>query len=265
MTPRWLGWLVVLVALVVLFVELGFWQLGVARDKGVDKSVLAAPTKPVVPMKDLVKLGEPFPAKGSSRRVSVHGHYDAKHQLLVTGRRLHGKAGYWVITPLVVDGTGARVVILRGFVRTPKQATPPTTTGDVTVVGSLAPGESPSTGHHPPGQIGTVDLASLLNRWGGSLYNAFLFGIRETPNATAPGITRVPPPPPNPAGGLRLQNAAYALQWWLFAAFAIYIYGRMLRDDYEARAGLSDADAAGDNGDETPHDSDAASTKDTHA
>ncbi|TWP36155.1 SURF1 family protein [Leekyejoonella antrihumi] len=75
LTPRWLGWLVVLLAIVVILTELGFWQLGVARDKGVDKTLLAAPTRPVVPMKTLLQVGDPFPAKGSSRRVSVRGHY----------------------------------------------------------------------------------------------------------------------------------------------------------------------------------------------
>ncbi|WP_186526135.1 SURF1 family protein [Leekyejoonella antrihumi] len=173
--------------------------------------------------------------------------YDASKQLLVTGRLLHGTAGYWVITPLVVDGTGARVVIMRGFVRSPSQATPPTTTGDVTVVGSLAPGESPATTVPPAGQIGTIDLARLLNTWGGSLYNAFLFDIHETPNATSAGITRVPPPPPNPNSGLKLQNAVYAVQWWMFGVFAIYIYFRMMRDDYEARAAQSDPDGESDN------------------
>jgi ABC-type nickel/cobalt efflux system permease component RcnA len=34
-------------------------------------------------------------------------------------------------------------------------------------------------------------------------------------------------------GGLSWRNLAYALQWWVFALFAAYMWWRMVRDDYE--------------------------------
>ena len=43
------------------------------------------------------------------------------------------------------------------------------------------------------------------------------------------GLERVPPP--EVTGGLKWRNAAYALQWWVFAAFAAFMWFRMVRED----------------------------------
>ncbi|WP_431843909.1 SURF1 family protein [Calidifontibacter indicus] len=229
-TPRWIALLVVLVVAMAAMGVAGLWQLNVAKDRGVNQEVAKAPTKPVVPITTLIKPHQEFPGVESSRRVTATGTYEPDKQFLVADRRLDGKTGYWVVTPMIEQSTGARLVILRGFVTDPAQATKPTATR-VSVVGSLAPGESPSTGTYPAGQLGSIDLSRLLNEWDGDLYNAFLFAISEQPNATDHSITRVPPPPPNPGHGFRFVNLMYAFQWWAFAIFAAYVFWRMLRDE----------------------------------
>lgn len=239
--PRWLGLLAVLVVVLVAFTFLGLWQLSVAKDEARKKAVEEAPRQPVVALTQVLRPHAEFPATGSGRRVSAVGHYDATGQVVVPDRRLDGATGSWVITPFVVEATGARVAVLRGFVRG-TAAPAPTTTGTVTVVGSIAPGESPATGAVPlpAGQLGSVDLGKLVNQWPGDIYNAFLFGISETPDATGagpvgssatPGVIERVPPPPVPSG-LNLRNAAYALQWWVFGLFAAWMWWRMVRDDY---------------------------------
>ena len=80
-----------------------------------------------------------------------------------------------------------------------------------------------------------LDLSLLVNRWSGTLYNAFVFATAEQPDVTSvvsPAVQRVPPPA-LVGGGLSWRNAAYALQWWAFALFAAYMWWRMVRDDYE--------------------------------
>ncbi len=256
LTPRWLGLLVLLAVAVAGMSFAGLWQLNVAKDRGANQEVAKAPSKPVVPITTLVKPHQSFPGVLSSRRVSASGRYEADKQFLVADRRLNGRTGYWVVTPMIEQVTGARLVILRGFVTDPAQASRPTAS-QVTVVGGLAPGESPSTGSYPAGQTGSIDLSSLLNQWDGDLYNAFLFAISEQPNATAAPITRVPPPPPNPTQGFRFVNLMYAFQWWAFALFAIYVFWRMLRDEVHGRPGRGPRAAASDNGA-------AAPTKENH-
>ena len=105
---------------------------------------------------------------------------------------------------------------------------PPPPVGTLTIGGGLAPGESPSPDPVPSGQIGSVDLSLLVNSWPGELYNAFGFVESENP-ATASGLTTVPTPVGDT--GVQWRNAAYAVQWWVFAAFALWMWARMVRDE----------------------------------
>jgi surfeit locus 1 family protein len=239
--PRWLGLLAIVIAVMASFTVLGLWQLNVARDTARADQVRAAPARPVVDVTSVLTPHGPFPTDGTGRRITATGRYDGSGQVLVTPRRLRGKPGFWVVTPLVVKSSGARIAVVRGFVTDPSQAVAPETGKEVTVVGTLAPGESAlsesssSDSPLPHSQIAVLDLSLLVNRWPGNLYNAFMFAGTEQPDVTAaasPAIQRVPPPP-LVSGGLSWRNAAYALQWWLFALFAGYMWWRMVRDDYE--------------------------------
>ena len=239
--PRWLGLLAIVVAVMAVFGVLGLWQLNVARDKGRAELVRAAPMRAVADVAAVLTPHGPFPSDGIGRRIIATGWYDGSEQVLVTPRLLRGRRGYWVVTPLVVRSTGARIAVVRGFVTDPGRAIAPSTAAEVTVSGTLASGESP-TGDSaqadptlPDGQMAVLDLSLLVNRWSGTLYNAFVFATAEQPDVTSvvsPAVQRVPPPA-LAGGGLSWRNAAYALQWWAFALFAAYMWWRMVRDDYE--------------------------------
>jgi surfeit locus 1 family protein len=239
--PRWLGLFALVVGVMVSFGALGLWQLSVARDKGRAEQVRAVPTLPVADVAAVLRPHTTFPIDGEGRRITATGRYDGSAQVLVTPRLLRGERGYWVVTPLVVRSTGARIAVVRGFVTDPAQAAAPDIATDVTVSGTLAPGESPAHGTAsaiaalPHGQMATLDLSLLVNRWPGAMYNAFVFATAEQPDLTSvasPAVQRVPPPA-LAGGGLSWRNAAYALQWWVFALFAAYMWWRMVRDDYE--------------------------------
>ncbi len=242
LTRRSLGLLALALVLGAVFVQLGRWQLhvaqGTARQEVVDEARAAAPR----PLTDVLAPHARFPGDLSSRPVTASGHY-VDGQLLVPDRRLDGVSGAWVITPFVVDGTGATLPVLRGFVTDPAAAGSPPT-GTLTVAGGLAPTESPVTTPVGPGEIASVDTSLLVNTWPGELYNAFLFLQDEQP-ASGPQLTKVPTPVA-PAG-LNWRNAAYAVQWWVFAGFALWLWWRTVREDHE-RAGAAPVGAAGDNG-----------------
>ncbi|MGL5908458.1 MAG: SURF1 family protein [Phycicoccus sp.] len=227
LTPRFLGLFALLLAVLASFTWLGLWQLDTARG---DARLEAAERARSQQSADLTTVLRPFAPFGdgmTGRPVTASGRYAADGQVLVPNRLLEGREGYWVVTPLVVDSTGARFAVLRGFVTAPADAGPPPS-GRLTVAGGLAPGESPSDAVLPAGQIGSVDLSLLVNTWPGDLYNAFLFLESETP-ATGASPTRVPTP--LPPVELDWRNAAYAVQWWVFALFAVWLYLRMLREE----------------------------------
>jgi cytochrome oxidase assembly protein ShyY1 len=237
--PRWLALFALLVLIIVTFAELGLWQLHVAQDKGLAEALRKAHEARPVMVDAVVRPHQPFPNAASARPVIAIGSYAAEGQVLVGPRRLEDREGYWVVTPLVVDGTGARLAVVRGFVADAADAgTPPQE--PVQVTGALAPGESPAqeqpspTGAKEP-VLGALDLAVLVNRWPGELYNAFVFAQGEqqvaTRAAVVPGTGLERVPPPQVTGGIKWRNAAYALQWWVFAAFAAFMWVKMVRED----------------------------------
>ncbi len=226
--PRWLGLLALVLLIVAAFGWLGMWQLNVARDTSRREALERAAATPVASIGQVLPASTPLTAGLVGRTVSATGTYDAAHQLIVTPRQLHGQAGCWVMTPLIVDG--AALPVVRGWVADPAQAQPPPS-GQVTVTGALAPPESAPGAPValPAGQVATIDLARLVNEWDMPTYSAFIYLAAETPPAAwTPAVV------PSPAGvpeGIAWRNLAYAAQWWLFAAFAVYMWVRMVRDD----------------------------------
>lgn len=237
LTPRWVGMLAGLAVVVAACSWLGMWQLGVARDSGRQETVAAAAALERAPLQQVTAAHSDFRAEMSNRPVTVTGTYAAERTLLVVDRRLGGRAGSWVVTPL--ESAGGTVPVLRGFVDgTPAEAPAPPA-GVVTVSGTLGPGESPRPGDPLPApQVRSIDLATLVNEWPGDLYNAVVLASAETPGSSAgadvssTGLTRVPPPPLD--APLNLRNAAYAVQWWVFGIFAIWMWWKMFRAEQQA-------------------------------
>jgi cytochrome oxidase assembly protein ShyY1 len=246
--PRFLGLLALVLVLCAAFVWLGRWQLGVAESTAHREAVELARSQAPAELSTLIQPHAPFRGDLSSRPFTATGHYDADGQLLVPGRRLEGQPGFWVLAPFVVDSSGATLPVVRGFVADAGSAPLPPA-GTLTISGGLAPGESPSPDPVPSGQIGSVDLSQLVNTWPGELYNAFGFVEGEDP-ATASALATVP----TPIGetGVQWRNAAYAVQWWIFALFALWMWARMVRDETRRERAATTPDPAAEPGDKEP-------------
>ncbi|WP_347351641.1 SURF1 family protein [Intrasporangium sp.] len=236
--PRWIGLVLVLAVVVTACTLLGLWQLGVAQDKGRAEAVAAAASLPREPLGQVTRPHSAFEADFSNRRVIATGTYAAADQILVVDRRLDGRTGSWVVTPLqTAQGT---VAVLRGFVAGTPARPPAPPAGTVEVLGTLGPGESPRVGSGalPEPQRQAIDLAALVNEWPGQLYNVVLLASSESADGTAldpaaTGLTRVPPP--ELPSHLNLRNAAYAVQWWAFGLFAVWMFAKIIRAEWLAQ------------------------------
>ncbi|KAB7743597.1 SURF1 family protein [Nostocoides sp. F2B08] len=247
--PKWLGALVLATVFAAVCGWLGAWQLEEARAEGRAQAIERAASLPVAPLTEVVEPQSEFPRDGSTRRVTATGTYAVDDQVLIAERQLDGQVGYWVVSPFVVDGTGATIPVLRGFVADPDSAPAPPT-GGIALAGGLAPSESPrSEAGLADGVYRSIDLGLLVNRWDTEVYNAFVFATEETAlsgadegaPAALEGLTRVPPPT-GEQSELNLKNAMYAVQWWVFAAFAYFLWWRMVRQAHreELEASLDD-------------------------
>ncbi len=228
--PQWLALLALLVAILVSFGQLGLWQLSRAQDRDTQDMLAAAAARETEPLEQVLSPSEAFPEDGSNYPVEVSGQYDPQLQFLVPDRVLDGEQGWWVVTGLRTT-EGALLPVLRGWVDDPAAAGVPDT-ATRTVSGTLAPGESATVdgGDLPAGQLGSVNLATLANLWPpDDLYNAFIFATDEEPPVQAGEVVPVPPPSLD-SSGIEWRNLGYALQWWVFAGFAAYMYYRFLRE-----------------------------------
>src|SRR4051812_8827857 len=220
--------------------RLGEWQLDRAPPKGERDRVRAAQAQPPVPLTSLLAPRTAFPESAADRRVSARGIWDGSRQLLVPGRRLGDATGLWVLTPLrLPDGSGVPVV--RGWVPDAGSAAAdpralPAGTVDVTGVlqqtedvTDLQPGDASGV---PTGQVALAAAPLLVQHWPYPLVTGYVVQTAATPNpVTALALV----PPSTDTGGLALQNLSYALQWWLFSAFGIFFWWRIVRDDHHGR------------------------------
>jgi cytochrome oxidase assembly protein ShyY1 len=107
----------------------------------------------------------------------------------------------------------------------------------VDVTGVLQPDDAPQDGAAPlpDGQLAALDAAELVNRWGSPIYNGYLVASAEQPAGSGVQPERVSTPKPQPHG-LAWRNATYAVQWWVFAGFALVLWWKMVRQDQRERS-----------------------------
>lgn len=209
--------------LAAVMVGLGIWQLNVYNAQG-HKQAEARAAEPAVALETVARPGQQVTDDAYARQVRFTGSYDPRLQSLVatgTGNQ------YRVLTALRLSGGGILPVV-RGMA-TGRQAPPPPT-GEVTGTGILMPSEGDSSdstqGAAPSGQPTTVVLPSLTQQWNGLLINGFATLTATESRAQSLGPVTVA----LPSAHGRLQNGFYAVQWWIFAAFAIWMGIRMARD-----------------------------------
>lgn len=246
--PAWLALLALLIGIVIAFYHLGMWQLGVSSNDAAREFAAKQAARPTEVLTEVMQPHQVFPADGAGLSVTMSGTYVPQEQFLVPNRLLDGEPGYWVITPLQVDpapGSDAEagwLPVVRGFVTAPEQAELPTT-GHVSLAGTMAPAESPVPAPDegwPAGQRGSIDTADLANVWPAPIYSAFIFLVTEEPGLTDSSVIQRIPPPVFGETGIVWRNVGYALQWFVFAAFAVYMYWRFLRQATQAREAEAD-------------------------
>lgn len=235
--------LVVLLGAAAACARLGVWQLDRAQARG-DREGQATSQEATAPapIGDVLAPQATFRGDLVGRRVSVIGTYDAGGQVLVPGRVLDGRTGYLVLTPLRVTGAdgaagwvGADPVlpVVRGWVADPDATDLLAVPDDVVdLTGFLQGSEAPGSGGTPPGQVAAISSAELVNAWGGPIYAGYV--VLETAQPAQPaGLPVLGPPTLSGSDGGRwnIQNLAYAVQWWIFGGFALFLWLRMVKDE----------------------------------
>lgn len=253
-----IGLLLALLLAAAVCARLGVWQLDrayqraeLAAEQEAAEAAAAAPEG----LGELLPPQTTFPGQLVGREAWVSGTYEPDGQELVVGRSLDGRTGYLVLTPLRVtdDGTGGAswadlsgppvVPVVRGWVDspTPGPEALDVPDGEVRVTGWLQASESTQEGAEPlpdnpggPPLTRSIATGALVNDWGGPIYSGYLVLTSADPAQPAAadgGPAALPRPVIEGGTGVNLQNVFYALQWWVFGAFAVALWLRLVRDE----------------------------------
>jgi surfeit locus 1 family protein len=231
--PKWIGMLVFALAVAALFAYLGHWQL--------DRSVQSL--KPVNTgsetrkvLSDITKPQTEFLDKLTGQKVSVEGTFDAKDFRVISGRVNYGKTGYWLTGRFVDDTNHASLAVALGWSPTAAGARAaishvPAAPTVLDLGGRYLPTEDVDDGKFTSGEETVMAVPQLINEWNdfaGDAYNGYVVTDR-----TWGSLAAIYSPPPIDKATLNWLNVFYAVEWVVFAGFAIFLWYRLVRDTYE--------------------------------
>ncbi len=224
--PKWLGVLVLAATASGLFAFLGQWQFDRAIRQAI---VVERDTETVVPLRDVAEPQSVITSDAAGRLVSVFCNYVDGDDIVIRDRKMPSGSGDWLIRHCQTL-EGHSLAVAAGFVEK----------GDVPViaavdsgrfVGRYVPTESPQQSNFMAGQNSSVAVADLINQWSevGPVYGGYVV-LAEA----LPGLTTIVTAAPQPDTRLNILNLFYSAQWIIFAVFSLFIWWRLVRDEWEA-------------------------------
>ncbi len=237
---------------------LGLWQYHAWETRRADAAVDLT-TKTPIALTEAMGPDAPFPGRLVGQPVVLEGTWAPAGTVYVEGREYDGRDGYWAVTPLTVDGGDAAILVVRGWTADPAAAPEPPT-GAAELVGWLQPPEGQVITDEDPTDdvLPQVRIADAIQHVDQDLYGAYAvvadraapgdwpIGDRAVNDGTDGLAAASLDQTPEVGRFTALRNLLYALQWWVFGAFAVFVWWRHLADTLAADAAGAETHAATD-------------------
>lgn len=274
--PKSLIVLAVCLSIATVFVLLSRWQLSSSEE---GRTVFDPAKETVQPLVNAIPAGEPALASFADQAVEAEGSYREDSTVVIEGRIQNGDTGWWVVNALTVTDSAGQwsdagqdmvIPVVRGWISEPQAAQEiQVPSGDVVVVGRFLPPEAPlSTEDQDPDVYRSMSPAQLTNVWDAPVYSGFVTADAESTAADGPQINddgTLPQDGELLSPGLQVVqvdqqptdtsvnwlNLFYAVEWIVFAAFALWIWYRSVADDHKRETDPEDWFVLG--GEETPY------------
>ena len=261
--PRWIAALLLALAIAAAFALLGQWQLDRAISSG---QVVERSTETVQPLSDTATPDGPPPQAAEGQMVETTGSFVPGDEQIISGRHNGGVSGFWVVSHFVTD-EGASIAVARGWTAEADEAesvrdrlaTQMSILSLQPLTGRFLSSEAPVLPEDgaDPHTMTTVSTAALINLWANwidqSVYQGYIV------DTVAPdGLAVIDSPEPVVEVPLNWLNIFYALEWAVFAGFAVFLWYRLVRDAWEREteeaeiAAAAAADAAAGSPDAPP-------------
>jgi len=230
--PRWIAALVLALAIAGGFAALGQWQLARSFEASAPRD---EKTEEVVPLEQVSTPQTPVPDSATGQIVKVDAEFVPGDYLVLSDRINTASAGYWVVGH-AVTAEGASLAVALGWapstdaaadaVATLEQSAP-----DGQLTGRYLPTESPQESDFEAGIRSAMAVPELINLWT-TVPDGTYGGYLILDSAPA-GLDLIDAPQPITEVGLNLLNVFYAIEWVVFAGFAIFLWYRLVRDAWE--------------------------------
>lgn len=228
-SPRWLFGHVLVVAVCILFVNLGFWQIRRLEERRLENVVIANRlTAAPAPIEELIiGAGTDFDSL-EFRGAAVTGAFEPSEEVLVRSQVHEGTAGWHVITPLVLLD-GRAVLVNRGWIPLEMDSVPVPTapaTGRVSITGWVNLTRIRQTGGatEPEGRlthIARVDVVRLQQQMPFALLPVYI--VADETGETLPiAVARPDATDEGP-------HLLYAIEWFSFTLISLVGYFFLLR------------------------------------
>lgn len=248
--PQWILALLLALLVAAVFAWLGRWQMDNAIRTDVhDSAELETPR----PLDELAEPGTAVTEAAAGAVVTVEGSVRADDLQIVAPRDNAGERGAWVVGHLVspagAGGEGSHLAVAIGWapdVETAERvrdrlAADPELSAERELEGRFMPTEGPVApdAGEDPSLIKSMVPAQLVNVWtgvDGPAHTGYLVLHADgAAGALLDGwgldpIDSVAPEPPETVNWL---NVFYAIEWVVFAGFAVFLWFRLTRDAWE--------------------------------
>jgi len=230
LSRRWILFAIAVGLLALLAFRLGEWQFHRLEDRAgtnrvTERNLAADP----VPVDQVLAPGRPVAGEREWQRVTGTGSYAEDQTVVVRYQTREGQSGVDVVTPLLTE-SGPALLVDRGWLPTDNVGTtrpevPPPPLGKVTVVGWVradATGDSAQVEDRSTRAVSSAEIAPTLPF---PVYGGFVDLEDESPAAQSP-LEKAEPPDLGEG-----PHFFYGLQWWFFAALAVFGFGYLAWDE----------------------------------
>lgn len=234
--PKWIAVLVLCLAVAAGFALLGQWQLERSFDQAV---IVERDTETAVPIERLTLPQQATTEAEAGHIVTVEGTFVEGDFVTLTDRMQHGDAGRWLVGHLRTP-TGESLAVAIGWAAADGAAFTGVeralvASGAVAIEGRYLPSDSPEQSDFVGGHRSALATAELVNLWNdpGPIYNGYVVSHDDL------GLELIDSPMPDSEIQLNWLNIFYAIEWALFAIFAVYLWYRLVRDAWEREVELA--------------------------
>ncbi|SOC89072.1 Cytochrome oxidase assembly protein ShyY1 [Curtobacterium sp. 314Chir4.1] len=231
--PRWIALLLLALVLAAVFAGLGKWQLERSIANG---KPLPATTETRKSLDAVTRPMQPATETMAGQKVTVTGTFVAGDTTVLTGRS--GGGTYQTVGHLVDAGSGASLPVVIGW---SDQRSAAVAGGDrltdgarLTIEGRYYPAESPDQDTYDKGEYSAVAPARFVNTWKSFDDEMYLgYVVADGTTAKAADLGTIADRAPTREVQFDWLNLFYAVEWVVFAGFAVFLWYRFVKDAWE--------------------------------